>query len=223
MGRDAGTFSIGAGDTGRGALESTAAPGRSGVGWGRFGMPVYLAVLLALAFWMVVPVRAGRPLAENIVFGSVWMAGRPIVDTNLVIEARRGDAGPVVARCRIGDDPGAGELFFLRIHRETAPALSPVAVDTNDVLTLVVTEAGRAAYRTHVKMPAPGHSLRIDFGRNAGEVTVTEVECPLEPGRELAVPAGASDVLVACEVRTPSGHCLLSEGIRLVGRRGRVA
>jgi hypothetical protein len=132
--------------------------------------------LVALLTWVSVRVEAGRPLAENIVFGSVWKADRAEMGTNLVIEARRGDVGPVVARCRIGEDPGAGELFFLHIQRESAPALSPVAVDAEDVLTLVATSSGQPTFRTRVKMPAPGRCLRIDFGRNGREVAVTEVD-----------------------------------------------
>ena len=104
---------------------------------GAVGQLLRTLVLLALLTWSAAPARAGRPLAENLVFGSVSKAGRGELSTNLVIEARRGDVGPVVARCRIGEDPGAGDLFFLRIQRESAPALSPVAVDAEDVLTLV--------------------------------------------------------------------------------------
>lgn len=147
---------------------------RSGNGYR--GLMLRTLVVLALLLCAPVPVRAGRLLAENIVFGSVWKADRAEVGTNLVIEARRGDVGPVVARCRIGEDPGAGELFFLHIHRETAPAMSPVAVDAEDVLTLVVTASGKPAYKTRVKMPAPGRCLRIDFGRNGRELAVTEVD-----------------------------------------------
>lgn len=159
---------------------------RSGAGHG--GLLLRTMVLLALLVWASAPVHAGRPLAENIVFGSVWKADRAEMGTNLVIEARRGDVGPVVARCRIGEDPGAGELFFLHIQRESAPALSPVAVDAEDVLTLVVTSSGQPTFRARVKMPAPGRCLRIDFGRNGREVAVTEVDrAPVHARRPLLV------------------------------------
>ncbi len=149
---------------------------RTCAGAGPGGLLLRALVLLALLTWAAVRTEAGRPLAENIVFGSVWKADRAEIGTNLVIEARRGDVGPVVARCRIGEDPGAGELFFLHIQRESAPALSPVAVDAADVLTLVVTSSGQPTFRTRVKMPAPGRCLRIDFGRSGREVAVTEVD-----------------------------------------------
>jgi hypothetical protein len=151
---------------------------------GAVGQLLRTLVLLALLTWSAAPARAGRPLAENLVFGSVSKAGRGELGTNLVIEARRGDVGPVVARCRIGEDPGAGDLFFLRIQRESAPALSPVAVDAEDVLTLVVSEAGKASYKTRIKMPAPGRCLRIDFGEAGVEVVVTEVDQAPMPVRK---------------------------------------
>lgn len=151
---------------------------------GAVGQLLRTLMLLALLTWAAAPARAGRPLAENLVFGAVSKAGRGALGTNLVIEARRGDVGPVVARCRIGEDPGAGDLFFLRIQRESAPALSPVAVDAEDVLTLVVSEAGKTSYKTRIKMPAPGRCLRIDFGEAGVEVVVTEVDQAPMPVRK---------------------------------------
>lgn len=179
LGRGTGICTTGEGNGNSSALAASGAAcdrlrTRSGAGPGV--LLIRTLVLLALLAWVPMRTEAGRPLAENIVFGSILKADRAEIGTNLVIEARRGDVGPVVARCRIGEDPGAGDLFFLHIQRESAPVLSPVAVDAEDVLTLVVTSSGHPTFRTRVKMPAPGRCLRIDFGRNGREVAVTEVD-----------------------------------------------
>jgi hypothetical protein len=137
-----------------------------------------LATILVLLFWVATRAEAGRPQAENIIFGSIWANGRPVTTTNLVIEARRGDVGPVVARYRLGDDPGAGDLFFLKIQRETAPALSPVSVDSSEPLTLVVTVAGKRSFLSRVQLPSPGRCVRVDFGRQAEGAMVTLVALP---------------------------------------------
>ncbi len=141
-----------------------------------FGLLARLATVLALLLWVATSAKAGRPQAENILFGTVWAEGRAVISTNLVIEARRGDVGPVVARYRLGDDPGAGDLFFLRIQRETAPAMSPVTVDANEPLTVVVSLEGRPSFRTRIQLPPPGRCLRLDFGRNGGEIVATVVD-----------------------------------------------
>ncbi len=137
-----------------------------------------MATLLVLIVWVATRAEAGRPQAENIIFGSIWANGRPVATTNLVIEARRGDVGPVVARYRLGDDPGAGDLFFLKIQRETAPALSPVSVDANEPLTLVVTVAGKRSFLSRVQLPSPGRCVRVDFGRQAEGAMITMVALP---------------------------------------------
>ncbi len=148
-----------------------------------------MATLLVLLFWVVTRAQAGRPLAENIIFGSIWADGRPVATTNLVIEARRGDAGPVVARYRLGEDPGAGDLFFLRIQRETAPAISPVSVDSSEPLTLLVTVAGKRSFLSRVQLPSPGRCVRVDFGRQAEGALITMVTCPPANIPTPAVPA----------------------------------
>lgn len=141
-----------------------------------FGVLARLATVLALLLWVATTAKAGRPQAENILFGAVWAEGRAVISTNLVIEARRGDVGPVVARYRLGDDPGAGDLFFLRIQRETAPAMSPVTVDANEPLTVVVSLEGRPSFRTQIQLPPPGRCLRLDFGRNGSDIVATVVD-----------------------------------------------
>jgi hypothetical protein len=143
-----------------------------------FGWLARMATLLVLLVWVATRAEAGRPQAENIIFGSIWANGRPVATTNLVIEARRGDVGPVVARYRLGDDPGAGDLFFLKIQRETAPALSPVSVDANEPLTLVVTVAGKRSFLSRVQLPPPGRCVRVDFGRQAEGAMITMVAIP---------------------------------------------
>lgn len=140
-----------------------------------FGLLARLASLLVLLFWAAHSVHAGRPQPENIIFGAVWSGGRPLTATNLVIEARRGDVGPVVARYRLGEDPGAGELFFLRIQRESAPALSPVSVDANEPLTLVVNINGKPCHVSRVHLPSPGRCVRVDFGRGGDTAMITAV------------------------------------------------
>lgn len=141
-----------------------------------FGLLARVATVLTLLLWVATTAKAGRLHPENILFGSVWADGRAIASTNLVIEARRGDVGQVVARYRLGEDPGAGAMFFLRIQRESAPVLSPVTVDANEPLTLIVSLDGRTSFRTRVQLPPPGRCLRIDFGRNGGEIVATPVD-----------------------------------------------
>ena len=148
-----------------------------------------MATLLVLLFWVATRAEAGRPQAENIIFGSVWANGRPVAATNLVIEARRGDVGPVVARYRLGEDPGAGDLFFLRIQRESAPALSPVSVDANEPLTLVVTMGGKRSFLSRVQLPSPGRCVRVDFGRQAEGAMITMVAFPPANIPSPAIPA----------------------------------
>ena len=148
-----------------------------------------MATLLVLLFWVATRAEAGRPQAENIIFGSIWANGTLVSATNLVIEARRGDVGPVVARYRLGEDPGAGDLFFLRIQRETAPALSPVSVDSNEPLTLVVTVAGKRSFLSRVQLPSPGRCVRVDFGRQAEGAMITMVAFPPANIPTPAVPA----------------------------------
>ena len=151
-----------------------------------------VATLLVLLLWVATRAEAGRPQAENIIFGSIWSNGHPVTTTNLVIEARRGDVGPVVARYRLGEDPGAGDLFFLRIQRETAPALSPVSVDSNEPLTLVVTVAGKRSFLSRVQLPSPGRCVRVDFGRQAEGAMITMVAIPPANIPTPAVPATPS-------------------------------
>lgn len=195
LGRCTGICTAGEGNENSSALAALSAVcDRRGTrsGAGPEGLLLRTLVFLALLAWGSVRMEAGRPLAENIVFGSVWNADRAEIGTNLVIEARRGDVGPVVARCRIGEDPAAGELFFLHIQRESAPTLSPVAVNAEDLLTLVVTSSGQPTFRTRVKMPAPGRCLRIDFGRNGREVAVTEVDrTPVHARKPAVVRSGS--------------------------------
>lgn len=153
-----------------------------------FGVVARLATVLALLLWVATSVRAGRPEPDNVLFGSVWAEGRAVVSTNVVIEARRGDAGPVVARYRLGDDPGAGDLFFLRVQRETAPAISPVTMTANELLTLVVSFEGQPSFLTRVQLPPPGRCLRLDFGRRGNEVVATVVDHPPVPVPTRPVP-----------------------------------
>jgi hypothetical protein len=157
-----------------------------------FGWVARVATLLVLLFWVATRTEAGRPQAENIIFGSVWANGRPVATTNLVIEARRGDVGPVVARYRLGEDPGAGDLFFLKIQRESAPALSPVSVDSNEPLTLVVTVDGKRSFLSRVQLPSPGRCVRVDFGRQAEGAMITMVTLPPPNIPTPSVPAPVS-------------------------------
>jgi hypothetical protein len=135
-----------------------------------------LALVLAPLFFMTTIAKAGHNQPENILFGTIWADDKSVASTNLVIEARRGDVGPVVARYRLGEDSGAGNHFVLRIQRETAPVTSPVAVDADEPLTLLVSLKGRPSFRTQVQLPPPGRCLHINFGRNGNEIVPTVVD-----------------------------------------------
>lgn len=154
-----------------------------------------LALVLAPLFFMTTIAEAGHNQPENILFGTICTDDKSIASTNLVIEARRGDVGPVVARYRLGEDSGAGNHFVLRIQRETAPILSPVAVDAHEPLTLLVSLKGRPSFRTQVQLPPPGRCLHIDFGRNSNEIVPTVVDplaIPVATGKTPALRQQAS-------------------------------
>ena len=181
-----------------------------------------VATLLVLLFWVATRAEAGRPQAENIIFGSIWANGRPVATTNLVIEARRGDVGPVVARYRLGEDPGAGDLFFLKIQREAAPALSPVSVDSNEPLTLVVTVAGKRSFLSRVQLPSPGRCVRVDFGRQAEGAMITMVAFPPANIPTPTVPATPSPTPRpgrTTEEPPPRHAAMASTVMPLIGRR----
>ena len=148
-----------------------------------------LALVLAPLFCVTTIAKAGHNQPENILFGTIWADDKSVASTNLVIEARRGDVGPVVARYRLGEDSGAGNHFVLRIQRETAPVISPVAVDAHEPLTLLVSVEGHPSFRTQVQLPLPGRCLRIDFGRNGDAVTPTVVDPVGHPVATIPVPA----------------------------------
>src|SRR5262245_18042697 len=73
--------------------------------------------------------RAEVPEPDNVFYGVITLGTVPVTsaDTNVIVEARKSLAGPVVARYRMGDNPAYTDVYSLEIPLE---AFFPL-VDTN--------------------------------------------------------------------------------------------
>lgn len=119
------------------------------------------ALLLALF-----PGRADLLAPDNTLYGLVVLNNTLVTsnDTDLVIEARRADGLPV-ARYQMGSRPQAGNFYVLGISvEELAPVRNPVAVLTNETLSILVLWNGLVQAQTSYRVAERGQVQRLDFG-----------------------------------------------------------
>lgn len=122
--------------------------------------------LLPCAF-LLLPSRAGLPLPDHVLYGTIAFGVRPVTraDTDVVVEARRSLNGPVLASYRMGQAARLGEHFYeLRlVIEEGAPSAPSVAALGESLLILVRTPRGIQHQALHLISDA-GTAQRLDFG-----------------------------------------------------------
>lgn len=129
-------------------------------------MSHFLPRLLILTL-LTILTRAGIPLPDHILYGTIAVEGRAITqaNTDVVIEARRTANGPVIASYRLGDTRRLGEFYYeLRLELEAPPVESSRSFRLGDTVSLTVrTAAGVVFEATHILTDA-GAAQRLDFG-----------------------------------------------------------
>lgn len=120
----------------------------------------------ALAWLLIAPAaRAILPEPDNLVYGTVVVAGQPVTasHTTFQVEARR-TGGQVVARYRMGANPGLGDFYALRLPIEAAlPLLNPLASLPGDPLTLILTDPDGDIAQLPFLTGSRGTATRADF------------------------------------------------------------
>lgn len=127
-----------------------------------FLLPIALCLLVGLS-----TARAGLPLPDTVVFGSVFIDGLPSTRTNLFVEARSSDNLRLLSRHQLGVEPRHGELFLLEIQRDSSPATNSPAQGPDAVVRITVKSGSLIRHSAVVSLPEPGIPLRLDFGRDA--------------------------------------------------------
>lgn len=140
----------------------------SGRGWTR-KLSVFrsAAVLFAFAFAMNGSgVHAEITEPDNVIFGTISSLGRPVTaaQTNLVIDARKSTNGPVIASYRMGEDPGLGDFYGLRIPLEAfLPLRQAEASRIGGLIYLMLRDEFGVRAQLMVAIPERGKYLRVDF------------------------------------------------------------
>jgi hypothetical protein len=128
-------------------------------------MKILFALILALGLPAVV--RAGLPLPDHVLYGTVAFTNGPatLARTDVVIEARRAPNQPVIASYRMGTAPRLGDFFYeLRFVVEDSTPSSAGVVQAGEELIVTVRDATGPKYTVRHRVPEPGAALRLDFG-----------------------------------------------------------
>ena len=125
---------------------------------------IILGCLLAWAGF-----ASGIPEPYNLVYGVIELGGGRAgsESTDVVIEARRLATGGAVASYRMGDEPGAGDYYMLKIKLETkvaGGAISETASNSGDTLYLTVLNGTQVVDQLAYELGPRGAVFRIDFG-----------------------------------------------------------
>ncbi len=125
---------------------------------------IILGCLLAWAGF-----ASGIPEPYNLVYGVIELGGGRAgsESTDVVIEARRLATGGAVASYRMGDEPGAGDYYMLKIKLETkvaGGAISETASNSGDTLYLTVLNGTQVVDQLAYILGPRGAVFRIDFG-----------------------------------------------------------
>lgn len=140
---------------------------------GRLRCPLVTAATLAtfVIFTTVAmlpsPAAAAISEPDNILYGTI-VIGTNIVTaarSDVVVEARRTPTGPVVARYRMGTNPGLGSFYLLRIPVEAfGPASDTNASLAGETLYIVLRDASGEQGQTAYIIPERGAAQRVNFG-----------------------------------------------------------
>jgi hypothetical protein len=124
--------------------------------------PLVLAACLS-----TLSLEAGVLLPDHILYGTIAIQNRPVTraQTEVVIEARRAENGPVLASYRMGAEPRLGEVLYqLRVPLEEAPRSSEAFAQPDETLLITVRDSRGVQFRTTHRLTEPGVALRLDFG-----------------------------------------------------------
>lgn len=126
--------------------------------------PPCLPLALALA---PLALSAGLPIPDHILYGTIALENRAVTRerTDVVIQARRAENGPVIASYRMGSTARLGHFFYeLRVELEESPRSSDAVAEPGETLWITVSDARGVQYRTTHRLTEPGVALRLDFG-----------------------------------------------------------
>jgi len=121
---------------------------------------------LAVAL-MPTTLRAGLPLPDHIVYGTVAISNQPVTsaNTDVTIKACRGTNGPVVISYTMGSTPRLGTNFYeLRFQLENGTPSSPQVVLPGDQVVLIVQNTHGIQFTLPYRIPDQGSVERLDFG-----------------------------------------------------------
>lgn len=135
---------------------------------GRFGA-LSLAILLSFELWSLslAPGRADIAEPDNLLYGTIVIGTNPVTAarTDVVVEARRTESGPVVASYRMGTNPGLGSFYLLRIPVEAFAPLSNTNASVAGVtLYIVLRDAAGVRGQASYAIPERGAVQRVNFG-----------------------------------------------------------
>lgn len=130
--------------------------------------PLLASLLLSAVVFASITARAAVPQPDHLVFGTIAIDGRAITrtDTDVVIEARRGANGPVLASYRMGSSTRLGDHYYalrLTVANSAADATAKDAILGESLVLTVRNTAGVAHQVTH-PVTEPGVAFRLDFG-----------------------------------------------------------
>ncbi|MBX3746372.1 MAG: hypothetical protein KF833_13785 [Verrucomicrobiae bacterium] len=129
--------------------------------------PVSIVSLwLAIGTLGVVTAKARLPEPDTILWGTIAIDGQPVTAarTDLVVQARLGAAGPVIAAYRMGSDPAAGNRYVLRIPTQTPEApLNPWAASIGTAVRIQLTSAVQLLDEAIETVVERGGFARRDF------------------------------------------------------------
>lgn len=136
-----------------------------------------VSVWLALGTLTVGTAKGRLPEPDTIVWGTIAIDGQTVTAarTDLVVRARLGADGPVVAAYRMGSDPAAGDRYVLRVPIQTPEApVSPWAASIGTALRIQLTGAVQVLDEAIETVVERGRFARLDF-------VVGETPAPILP------------------------------------------
>lgn len=132
---------------------------------GRTARSLGLVTALALPFAPAL-IRAEVPEPDNVLYGAITLGVTPVTsaNTNVVVEARKTAAGPVVSSYRMGANPAYGNSYSLEIPLEAfLPLTETNASRVGALIYLTVRDDSGVRDTRTISIAQRGQLVRLDF------------------------------------------------------------
>jgi len=126
-----------------------------------------LSIAAVTAWLTALNARAGLPLPDQIVFGTIAISNKPVTsaNTDVVVEARRAQNSPVVASYTMGSTARLGTYYYeLRFQLEDSSPSSARVLVPGEQLLLTVRNSAGVQFSVPYQVPDQGTVERLDFG-----------------------------------------------------------